>query len=131
MALPDLPAAEFEVMTVLWELGEATGKEVQAVLAERRPLAYTTVATLLTRLRGRGYVAATANRGTYVFRPLIAREKAARRKLDDLVTRVFGGDIRPLAAYLAESRNLTKEQIAALEEIVRTASEKKEAPSGK
>ena len=120
----DLPQAQFEVMEVLWEKGEATIREVHAVLSARRKLAYTTVATLLTRMRGKGYVRAREKNFAYVFRPLVTREQVIDRKLDDFITRVLGGDVAPLAAYIAENRNLTPEQIKALEEIVRSASGK-------
>ena len=116
----DLPQAEYDVMDVLWRRGEATVKEVHADLNARRKLAYTTVGTLLGRLREKGYVDAYERGFAYVFRPLIAREQAQKRKLDDLVKRVFGGSLAPLAAYLAENSTLTPEQIAAIEEIVRS-----------
>jgi len=123
----DLPQAEFEVMDVLWQTGEATVKEVQAGLERDRKLAYTTVATLLNRLRDRGYVKAEERHFAYVFRPLVQREQVVRRKLDDLVMRLFGGDVAPLAAYIAENRNLSPEQIAALEEMVSSKRDKEGA----
>ena len=120
----DLPQAEFGVMDVLWEKGEATVKQVQSALSARRKLAYTTVSTLLSRLREKGYVEAEERNFAYVFRPLVGREQVVRRKLDDLVKQVLGGDVAPLAAYIVENHKLTPEQITALEEIVRSASDK-------
>ena len=119
----DLPQGEFEVMDALWDKGEATVKEVLSALSRGRKLAYTTVATLLNRLRDKGYVAAEERNFAYVYRPLVAREQVVRRKLDDLVQRVLGGSMGPLAAYIAERKNLTPEQIKALEEIVGSRSE--------
>jgi len=120
----DLSRAEFEVMDILWRKGCATVKEVQSSLGRKRRLAYTTVATLLNRLREKGYVEARERNFAYEFRPLVQREQVVRRKLDDLVQRVLGGDVAPLAAYIAESRNLTPEQIAVLEQMVERASPK-------
>ena len=120
----DLPQAEFGVMDVLWEKGEATVKQVQSALSARRKLAYTTVSTLLSRLREKGYVEAEERNFAYVFRPLVGREQVVRRKLDDLVNQVLGGDVAPLAAYIADNRELTPEQVDALEEIVRSAPDK-------
>ena len=122
--IPDMPQAEFEVMDVLWRMKEATVKQVQAELSVGRKLAYTTVATLLNRLRERGCVAAQERDFAYVFRPLIGREQVVRRKLDDLVKRVLGGDVAPLAAYIAENTDLSADQLAALEEIVQAGSSK-------
>jgi BlaI family penicillinase repressor len=128
--IPDLPQAEFEVMQVLWRMKEATVKQVQAELAGDRRLAYTTVATLLNRLRERGYVEAEERNFAYVFRPIVERDRVVRRKLDDLVRKVLGGDIAPLAAYIAENRNLSPEQLAALEEMTKADSKKEGSEDG-
>lgn len=125
--ISDLPQAEFEVMEVLWRMKEATVKQVQAELGQDRKLAYTTVATLLNRLRERGYVEAEERNFAYVFSPLVERDRVVRRKLDDLVRKVLGGDIAPLAAYIAENRDLSPDQLAALEEMTK-ADSKKEGP---
>jgi predicted transcriptional regulator len=122
----DLPQAEFEVMEVLWRKGEATVKEVQAELSAGSKKAYTTVATLLTRMRDKGYVKAEERNFAYVFKPLVRKDQVVRRKLDDLVKHILGGDVSPLAAYIAENRNLTQEQIAALEKAVRSDTEKED-----
>ena len=119
----DLPQGEFEVMDALWDRGEATVKEILSALGSGRKLAYTTVATLLNRLRDKGYVEAEERNFAYVYKPLVPREQVVRRKLDDLVARILGGSMGPLAAYIAEKRNLTPEQIKMLEEIVGSDSE--------
>ncbi|MBI2842996.1 MAG: BlaI/MecI/CopY family transcriptional regulator [Armatimonadetes bacterium] len=49
--MKDLPPAEFQIMEVLWQKGEATVKEVHAELSKRKQVAYNTVGTVLTRLR--------------------------------------------------------------------------------
>jgi len=119
----NLSDAEFTVMDVLWRLGQGTVKEVQGMLAGERTLAYTTVATLLNRLKDKGYVEAQEKNFAYEFRPLIAREQVVRRKLDDLVRQVLGGDIAPLAAYIVRNTQLTPEQIDVLEALARTGEE--------
>ncbi len=122
----DLSKAELDVMEVLWRKGNATVKEVQTDLGKDRKLAYTTVATLLNRLRGKGYVGAVEKNFAYEFRPLAQRDQVLRRKLDDLVNQVLRGDVSPLAAYIAENRKLTPEQIAALEAMIASTPEKED-----
>jgi predicted transcriptional regulator len=121
--MKDLPQAEFEVMSVLWQKGEATVREVHAELSRKSNRAYNTIATILTRLKEKGYVDAVERNFAYVFRPLVQRDQVVRRKVDDLVNHVLGGDVAPLAAYIAERRNLTPEQFAALEDMMNSEPE--------
>ena len=54
---PRLTAPQLAVLRVLWERSEATVAQVQGALLADRPLAATTIATLLSRLEKRGIVA--------------------------------------------------------------------------
>ncbi|MHB0999290.1 MAG: BlaI/MecI/CopY family transcriptional regulator [Armatimonadota bacterium] len=119
----DLSPAELELMEILWKKGCATAKEIQAAFSLHKKPAYTTIATVLSRMREKGYVDAQERNFAFEYRPLVAREQVVRRKIKDLVERVLGGDIKPLAAYIAEDRQLTAEQIKTLEDILRSKRE--------
>lgn len=119
----DLAPAEFEIMEILWDRGEASTKNVLTALPEDRKLAYNTVATVLTRLREKGFVEAREHNFAYVYRPLVERKQIEERKLDDLVNRIFRGNLAPLAVYISRKRNLKPEQIEALEEIIKSQSQ--------
>lgn len=124
--LPNLTPAEFEIMEVLWEKGELSTKEVVAAISNERKPAYNTVATVLTRLRQKGCVAAREQNFAYVYQPLIDREEVQTSKLDDLVDRFLNGNLSPLAVYIAKRRKLKPEQIAALAEILESQSTEEE-----
>ena len=83
-----------EIMSAMWELGEATVEEVRRALPRGRKRAYTTLQTVMNRLverelldrerRGRGYVyRARYNEAAYVSRrikdQLASASPAARR----------------------------------------------------
>ncbi|MDO8587444.1 MAG: BlaI/MecI/CopY family transcriptional regulator [Armatimonadota bacterium] len=114
----DLPPSEFEVMRVIWEMGSATVRDVHDKLSKDRRLAYTSVSSLLGRLRDKGYVEVEERDAAYVYRPLVSQDQVVLRKVSDLVNRVLGGNLAPLASHIVRSRKLTPEQIRALEEIV-------------
>ncbi|MCX6344098.1 MAG: BlaI/MecI/CopY family transcriptional regulator [Armatimonadetes bacterium] len=125
--ISDLPNGEMEVMEIVWQKMEVSVRDVFTELNKKRKLAYKTVGTLLGRLRERGYVEAEERNFAYVFRPLVSRDQVVRRKVDDLVNIVLGGDLTPLALYMAEHGDeLTSEQIDALEAVVKAAKEKGE-----
>ena len=96
---PSISDAELDVLKLLWEHGPATVRDVNAKLRKRkRRWAYNTVATLLTRLREKGFVASEKEGVAHVFRPVVTREKLLRRSLTELADRVCGRDGRPPGA---------------------------------
>lgn len=107
---------ELEIMEVLWKLGEASVRDVQEAIQERRRPAYTTVQTILSRLEEKQAVRRTRKVGNaLLFAPLVERAPVHRRLIDDFLG-LFGGSARPLVARLLETGQLTLEDLKALEE---------------
>ena len=107
---------ELEIMEILWKLGEASVRDVQDAIQERRRPAYTTVQTIFSRLEEKEAIRRTRKIGNaLLFEPLIAREPVYRRLIDDFLG-LFGGSAKPLVARLLETGQLTLEDLKALEE---------------
>ncbi len=105
---------EIEVLDILWRLGEASVREIQEVIVERKRPAYTTVQTIVQRLEQKGAVRRTRKIGNaFLFQPAITRKSVYRRLIDD-VLHLLGGS-KPLVAHLVETGQLTLEDLKALE----------------
>lgn len=116
-----LTALEFEIMKVLWECGPANVQTVQQRLA--RPLAYTTVQTMLNILHRKGRVKRALRDRAYFYRPAVTQDQVARQSVSDLVDRLFGGSAESLVMNLLETKQLTPEKLARLQKLVRDAEE--------
>jgi predicted transcriptional regulator len=109
---------ELEVMRALWELGRASIKELQESLPEPKRVAYTTVQTIVYRLEKKGAVQRAGKAGNaHVFEPLVKRQAAHRRLIDELLN-LFGGSARPLMAHLAESGKLSLDDLREAEGLL-------------
>ena len=92
LAMGELEAV---VMDVLWDASDPlTPGQVHEVLSAERPLAYTTVMTILARLWRKGRLEREQRGRAYAYRPLLSREAYAASRMDE----VLGGTKdRPLA----------------------------------
>ncbi len=115
-----LTEVELEIMHVVWELGDATVKQVHEVLSARRPVAYTTVMTMLGLLAKKGHLKREESGRAFVYRPAHPKGRVVSRMLDDFVEKVFRGSARPLVLALLKDRKISKRE---LDEIVRLAGE--------
>ena len=111
-----LTPAELEIMTALWDLGEAAVREVQARLSGDR--AYTTVSTLLRILEQKGFVKSRKSGRQHLYRAATARAAYQRASVRDLVRRVFRGDAREVLRNLVTAGDLTAEDLAELRALV-------------
>ncbi|HTC82465.1 MAG TPA: BlaI/MecI/CopY family transcriptional regulator [Acidimicrobiia bacterium] len=113
-----LPMGELEasVMGVLWTRGGwSTPGEVHDVLGARRPLAYTTVMTILVRLWRKGRLERQRDGRAYVYRPLLSREEHAALRMGEMLTGVAD---RP-AALSAFLRSLPADDRAQLRRLLK------------
>jgi len=115
-----LTDAELEIMHVVWELGSATVRQVHEVLSARRPVAYTTVMTMLGLLAKKGHLEREESGRAFVYAPAYPKGRVVSRMLDDFVARVFRGSARPLVLALLKDRKISRRE---LDEIARLAEE--------
>lgn len=114
---PALTPLELQIMNVLWEAGPANVQAVQANL-KGRDLAYTTVQTMLNVLHRKGKVKRLLKNRTYIYRPVLSRQKAVAQAVSEVLDRFFGGSADGLLLNLVETRHLTPEKLARIQEII-------------
>ena len=120
---PALTPLELEIMNVLWETGPANVQTVQSALRSRE-LAYTTVQTMLNVLHRKGKVKRQLKDRAYIYRPVLSRQKAVTQAVGDMLERFFGGSADSLVLSLVESRRLTPEKLARIQQLVERTQEK-------
>jgi len=123
MVNPKLTKLELQILEILWGRGNASIREIQEAFPDPRP-AYTTVQTTVYRLEGKRAVRRTRKiSNAHIFEPIIARDVARRRLLDEILS-FFGGRALPMMAQLAEAGKLTLDDIRELERTIKKRSRK-------
>ena len=117
---PKLTDAELEIMHVVWELDNATVREVHERLNQHRALAYTTVMTMMNILEEKGHLTRNKQGRAYRYEPVRPKSQVISGMVDDFVGKVFEGSARPLVLGLVEERKLSEKD---LEEIARLIKE--------
>jgi len=124
MARPKLTKFELQVLEILWGRGNASIREIQESLPEPRP-AYTTVQTTVYRLERKGAVQRTRRiSNAHIFEPIVARETARHRLLDEVLS-FFGGRAQPMMAQLAEAGKITLDDVRELERTIKEMQQQK------
>lgn len=116
--LTQLGDLQLAILQVLWERGEATVSEVHQALLEKRGLAPTTIATMLTKMEKKGMVAHREEGRRFVYRSEMSEAKVQRTVLRDLTARVFEGDVTALVSRLLDSEEIDKAELAAIRRMI-------------
>lgn len=111
--------AEHAVMEVLWEEAPLTAQDVSDRVAPDRGWSVNTVKTLLGRLLAKRAVAHEEDGRRYLYRPLVEREDYVEGESRRFIDRLFGGKLTPLVAHLADRDQLTADDIAEIEALLK------------
>jgi len=120
---PTLTPQELAIMKVVWRKEETTVRDVYEALQATRPVAYTTVMTMMRILQEKGYLTKATNDRAHVYRPAKPRQQVIGGMVRDFLDRVFDGASDALLVHLARDNKLTPKQ----RRIVRQLLEEKES----
>ena len=113
-----LAELQLAIMHVLWDQKEATVGEVRDALEPDRSLAYTTVATMLTKMERNGQVVRRNVGRTLLYKPAIRRDSVRRSMVSDLAQRLFQNDLTGLVAHLLDGARVSHEELNRLRELI-------------
>ena len=110
-------------MEKLWEYGEASIAQVHEGLRPERPLALSTVATVLQRMHKKQWLRRRSRGRQYVFRANVSFDEVRAHEVDDLARRMFGSRVASLAEHLVVGGKLSEEEVEQLCEQLRQVSD--------
>jgi len=119
-----LTDVELELMNILWRLGEGTVADVMAHLSGERPLAYTSVSTILRILEQKTVITSRkAGRG-HVYIPSLKKAVYEAKATQHVVDRVFDGTPVNLVKQLLGSGNIKREELMEIRKFLDGLTEK-------
>jgi BlaI family transcriptional regulator, penicillinase repressor len=107
---PTLTPQELAIMKVVWRLESATVRDVYDTLRAQRPIAYTTVMTMMRILEEKRFLRKTMVERAHLYRPAKPRHQVIAAMVRDFVDRVFDGASDSLLVHLARDNKLTDKQ---------------------
>lgn len=108
------------MLAVLWELRNASVRELHECLGVPAGRVYTTTAKVVDRLRDKGLIARRREGGTLVYHPTVERSVVERARARNLVSRFLGpGPHAAVAALVEAVDDLDPKLLQELERAIR------------
>ena len=110
-------------MKVVWRLDAVTVRDVHEALRSKRPIAYTTVMTMMGVLEEKGFLKKTIGERAHVYRSARPRHQVIGGMVRDFVDRVFDGGCEALFVHLAKDNRLTPKQRRLVKQLIEDSHE--------
>jgi BlaI family penicillinase repressor len=112
-----LTQRELDIMSALWEMGEATVTEVRDKVDP--DLAYTSISSMIRTLELKGYVSHRRGEGkTHVYFPTIEAETAGESVLGRVLDKIYGGSPIKLLTHLIEQKKIPPKELEKMRDLL-------------
>ena len=116
---PQPTERELEILKILWEMGEASVREVYERMSQTVPIVQNTVQAFLRTMEDKGLVRHRVEGRTFIYRPVPARDQTQKNLVGGVLDRVFDGAIDQLVQSALSLRKPTRQELDKLEELIR------------
>ena len=114
----NLTDMEWNVMELLWEKGQVTGREATEHMEAELGWSRSTTLTHLRRMEAKGAVGSRTVDGLKTFIPLVKREDAVLQETNDFLGRIYNGSVSLMVSQLTQKQALPQEEIEELYAIL-------------
>ena len=108
----EISNAEWEVMRVIWTLGQATSRQLIEIMEVKQNWKPATTKTLLGRLVAKDALETKKEGRGFIYSPLVQEQATIDAQLMQNFSNICQMDVGKTLAYLVENLNLTQSDIA-------------------
>jgi predicted transcriptional regulator len=116
--LPRPTGAELEILSVLWDQGPSTVRDVHLALERHREIGYTTVLKLMQIMAAKGLVERDETARAHVYKAKVAQEQTQRQLVGHLLDRAFGGSAAKLMMQALSGSHASAGEIAEMRQML-------------
>lgn len=116
---------ELQVLSVLWDRGPSTVRQVLEAMPDGKPRAYTTVLSIMQVMEKKGLVEHRREGQSYEYWAKAPRQQVLRPLMRDLLRNVFGGKASAALQYLLSEAEVDDEEMRQIRQLIDQEASKK------
>ena len=117
--------AELNILSVIWQLGEVTVRQVFNHLAETKEIGYSTVLKLMQIMVKKGILQKDESQKPQIFSPSISQQDTQKSLLVDLKNKAFVGSTSSLVLSALSDELASVDELREIREMIEELERKK------
>ncbi len=117
-SLPRPTDAELAILSVLWERGPSTVRDVHEALSSTQDTGYTTVLKLMQIMTDKRLVVRDESERAHIYEARVSEQKTQTQLLTDLAARAFGGSPARLVMQALSGRKTSSEELSEIRALL-------------
>lgn len=121
-----LTDTEWEIMMLLWKKSPLTCRQIEDALKEETGWSRHSIISFLKRMMKKNYVCMEEAKPARLYYPLLNKNETVLQETRSFVEKVFNGKLGLLVSSLADSDDITKDEIDSMLNSLHQASAQKD-----
>ena len=109
---------ELAILSVLWESGPSTVRQVNDALNKDRPTGYTTTLKLMQIMTDKGLLNRNESQRTHVYEAAVTRGDTQSKLVNELLDKAFEGSAEALVMKALSAKKVTADELARIRELL-------------
>jgi len=110
--------SEIEILSILWNKGPSTVREVNDAMSHNKNVGYTTTLKLMQIMAEKGMVEREMDGRTHIYHPIARQEDAQVRMLDRLLETAFGGSASKLVLQALGNHKTSQKELQEIKALI-------------
>lgn len=103
--------AELEILSLLWEMKEASVRQIHERLSETKETGYTTTLKIMQIMHAKGMVTRDEQHRTHLYQAAVKQGETQKSLLKNLMASAFGGSSKTLVMQALGHDNPSREEL--------------------
>lgn len=116
--LPKPTAAELDLLSILWDRGPVTVREIHDAAGDGKGTGYTTTLKILQNMTAKGLVKRDESQRSHIYSAAVRKEQTQRQLVRDLLQRAFGGCSAKLVVQALSEQKATAAELAEIRSLL-------------
>lgn len=112
---------ELRILSVLWESGPCTVRQVHNILSEDRDTGYSTTLKMMQVMLDKGLLRRNESVRPQLYRAAKSKQQTQLKMLDNLTEKAFGGSAKRLVMQMVSAGRISAEDMAEIQRLLRDA----------
>ncbi len=117
--------SELEILSILWNKGPSTVREVNEEMSRSKNVGYTTTLKLMQIMAEKGLVEREMDGRQHIYRAATLQEEAQVSMLDRLLQTAFGGSASKLVLQALGNHQTSEEELQEIKDLIKKLEEEK------
>jgi predicted transcriptional regulator len=110
--------AELEILSVLWNTGPATVRQVYEQINQKRPAQYSTILKFMQIMTDKGLLLRDEKQRAHIYQAARSAEWTRQQLAGHLLERAFSGSAKALLLGALSAKKATKTELAELQQLL-------------